>query len=41
MHPPDTSLSMRELVRTLDTRSFVYLESLTAELRHTLGLAGS
>ncbi len=41
MRPPGTSLSMKELVRTLDTRSFVYLESLTAELRHTLGLAGS
>ena len=28
MRPPNTSLSMKELVRTLDTRSFVYLESL-------------
>jgi hypothetical protein len=31
---------MKELVRTLDTRSFVYLESFTAELRRVLGLAG-
>ena len=40
MCAPDTSLSMKELVRTLDTRSFVYLESFTAELRRALGLAG-
>jgi 2-amino-4-hydroxy-6-hydroxymethyldihydropteridine diphosphokinase len=40
MCPPNTSLSMKELVRTLDTRSFVYLESFTAELRRALGLAG-
>jgi 2-amino-4-hydroxy-6-hydroxymethyldihydropteridine diphosphokinase len=40
MRPPNTSLSMKELVRTLDTRSFVYLESFTAELRRVLGLAG-
>jgi 2-amino-4-hydroxy-6-hydroxymethyldihydropteridine diphosphokinase len=40
MCPPNTSLSMKELVRTLDTRSFVYLESFTAELRRVLGLAG-
>jgi len=40
MHPPNTSLSIKEIVRTLDTRSFVYLESLTAELRRTLRLTG-
>lgn len=40
MRPPDTSLSMKELVRTMDTHSFVYLESFTAELRRTLGLGG-
>jgi 7,8-dihydro-6-hydroxymethylpterin-pyrophosphokinase len=39
MRPPDTSLPMGELVRTLDTQSFVYLESFTAELRRALGLA--
>jgi len=37
---PNTSLPMKEIVRTLDTRSFVYLESFTAELRRTLRLAG-
>jgi 2-amino-4-hydroxy-6-hydroxymethyldihydropteridine diphosphokinase len=40
MRPPDTTLSMKELVRTLDTRSFVYLESLTAEIRRNLRLSG-
>jgi 2-amino-4-hydroxy-6-hydroxymethyldihydropteridine diphosphokinase len=40
MRPPDTSLSMKELVCTMDTHSFVYLESFTAELRRTLGLVG-
>jgi dihydroneopterin aldolase/2-amino-4-hydroxy-6-hydroxymethyldihydropteridine diphosphokinase len=40
MCPPDTSLSMKELVRTLDTRAFVYLESFTFELRRAFGLAG-
>jgi 2-amino-4-hydroxy-6-hydroxymethyldihydropteridine diphosphokinase len=38
MRPPNTSLSMKELVRTLDTRSFVYLEAFTAELRRGLRL---
>ena len=41
MRPPNTPLSMKELVRTLDTRSFVYLESFTAALHRALGLAGS
>ena len=40
MRPPDTSLSMKELVRTMDTHSFVCLESFTAKLRRALGLAG-
>jgi dihydroneopterin aldolase/2-amino-4-hydroxy-6-hydroxymethyldihydropteridine diphosphokinase len=38
MRPPDTGLSMKELARTMDTRSFVYLESLTSEIRRTLRL---
>lgn len=38
MRPPNTALSMKELVRTLDTRSFVCLESFTAELRRALRL---
>ena len=38
--PPNTSLPMKELVRTLDTRSFVCLESFTAEVRRALRLAG-
>jgi len=38
-HPPGVSLSMQELVRTLDTGSFVYLESFTAEVHRTLRLA--
>ena len=38
MRPPNSSLTMKELVRTLDTRSFVYLESFTAELRRALRL---
>jgi len=40
MCPPNSSLSMKKLVRTLDTRSFVYLESFTAELRRALRLIG-
>lgn len=40
MRPPKSSLTMKELVRTLDTRSFVYLESFTAELRRALRLCG-
>jgi len=38
MCSPNSSLTMKELVRTLDTRSFVYLESFTAELRRALRL---
>ena len=38
--PPHVSLSMKELVRTLDTRRFVYLKSFTAEVRRVLRLAG-
>jgi 2-amino-4-hydroxy-6-hydroxymethyldihydropteridine diphosphokinase len=38
LRAPGTSLSMKELVNTLDTRSFVYLEGFTAEVRHTLCL---
>ena len=38
--PPNASLSMKELVRTLDTRRFVFLKSFTAEVRRTLHLAG-
>ncbi len=38
--PPNSSLSMKELAGTLDTRSFVYLESFTAEVRDVLGLQG-
>jgi 2-amino-4-hydroxy-6-hydroxymethyldihydropteridine diphosphokinase len=33
---PGTSLSLKEMVRTLDTRSFVYLEDFTEELRRSL-----
>ena len=40
MRPPETGLVMKELVRTMDTRSFVFLESLTAELRRRLRLTG-
>jgi 2-amino-4-hydroxy-6-hydroxymethyldihydropteridine diphosphokinase len=38
MRSPNASLAMKELVRTLDTRSFVYLESFTAEVRRALRL---
>jgi 2-amino-4-hydroxy-6-hydroxymethyldihydropteridine diphosphokinase len=36
--PPTDSLPLKELVKTLDTRSMVYLESFTRQLRDMLGL---
>lgn len=39
LRPPNTSLSIAELAGTLDTNSFVCLESFTAEIRSTIGLA--
>ena len=36
--PPDSPLSMKELVDTLDTRSLVYLKAFTRRVRDTLGL---
>lgn len=35
---PETGLTLKEFVRTLDTRSFVCLEAFTAEVRRALGL---
>lgn len=34
--PPDSSVPMKELVHRLDTRSMVYLESFTEQVRRTL-----
>jgi len=36
--PRKSSLPMKELVHTLDTRSMVYMESFTERVRHTLHL---
>ncbi len=38
--PPNRFQSMKEIARTLDTRSFLFLESFTAAVREALGLPG-